>query len=145
MEIKKDLNPIHAVENAAAEVFSHHHKLSIGQRAADNVTNLIGNWKFILAQLFLLVVWVIMNLVGWFYHWDPRPFILLNLLLSIQAAFAAPIIMMSQNRTAERDRHKAEMDLATDRKSEREIEEMQKKLETMDRKINEIRQILTQK
>lgn len=116
----------------------HHHKLALGQRAADRITCVVGSWKFILIQSFLLVIWIILNVVAWINHWDPYPFILLNLMLSFQAAYTAPIILMSQNRTAERDRRKAEMDLATDRKAEREIEQIQVKLEEIDRKIDRI-------
>lgn len=122
---------------------NHHPKPTLGQRAADRVTGIIGSWKFIITQLVLVVLWIIINIIGWAYHWDPRPFILLNLLLSVQAAFAAPIIMMSQNRTAERDRRKAEMDLATDRLAEREIKQIHEHLEKIeDEKLKKILEIL---
>ena len=79
-------------------------------------------------------------------HWDPYPFILLNLVLSFQAAYTAPVILMSQNRAAERDRSKAAMDLATDRKAEREIEDLQAKLKCMESdKIDRILEILEKK
>jgi uncharacterized membrane protein len=84
-------------------------------RIADRVTELFGSWTFIVAQTTLIVVWLGYN--GWAAtHWlaggdfDPYPFILLNLLFSTQAAYAAPLILLSQNRTAERDRVKAEHD-----------------------------------
>jgi uncharacterized membrane protein len=103
-------------------------QLTFGQNLADKVTAVIGSWKFILIQSIILVVWIILNIIAWIEHWDPYPFILLNLALSFQAAYAAPVIMMSQNRTAERDRKKAEIDLATDRKAEREIQEVRNHL-----------------
>lgn len=82
--------------------------------------------------------WLALNIIGWIKHWDPYPFVFLNLLVGLQAAYAAPVILMSQNRTEERDQRKAEADLATDRKAEREIEQIQAKLERIDRKINDI-------
>ncbi len=115
----------------------YHHKLTLGQRAADKVASLIGSWKFIFLQTALLSSWITLNVYG-ILTWDSHPFIFLTLLLGIQAAYAAPVILMSQNRTAERDRHKSEMDLATDRKAEREIEQIQVKLEAIDRKLDKM-------
>lgn len=121
-------------------------KDSIGGRAADKITGIIGSWKFLIIQTTFLSIWIIVNIVAWFWHWDQYPFILLNLVLSFQAAYAAPIIMMSQNRAAELDRKKWEIDLATDRKAEREICAIQKRLEQLDReKIDKILKILEKK
>ncbi|HBO16441.1 MAG: hypothetical protein UR69_C0003G0053 [Candidatus Moranbacteria bacterium GW2011_GWE2_35_2-] len=121
-------------------------KDSIGGRAADKITGIIGSWKFLIIQTTFLSIWIIVNIVAWFWHWDQYPFILLNLVLSFQAAYAAPIIMMSQNRAAELDRKKWEIDLATDRKAEREICAIQRKLEQLDReKIDRILEILKKK
>lgn len=107
--------------------------ITFGQKLADKVTAVIGSWKFIVIQSIILVVWLILNIVAWIQHWDPYPFILLNLVLSFQAAYAAPVIMMSQNRAAERDRKKAEIDLATDRKAEREIQEVRDSLNRIEK------------
>ncbi len=96
-------------------------KKTFGDKSADKITEIIGSWRFIIIQSAFLLVWIILNLFAWANHWDPYPFILLNLALSFQAAYAAPIIMMSQNRAAERDRRKWEQDLATDRRAERRI------------------------
>jgi len=87
-------------------------------------------------------MWMILNVVAWTNSWDPYPFILLNLVLSFQAAYAAPIIMMSQNRTAARDRKKADWDLATDRRAERGIKQIQKDFVRLERKINKILKVL---
>ncbi len=114
-------------------------KPDFGEKFADMATAVIGSWKFILFQIAILIVWIIVNVLAWIKHWDPYPFILLNLLLSVQAAFAGPIILMSQNRMAEKDRKKAEIDLATDRKAEREIQELQTHLHRIERKIDEIK------
>lgn len=112
----------------------HQEKCTSGQKMADKVTAIIGSWKFIIIQSVLLFFWIVLNLIAWINHWDPYPFILLNLALSFQAAYAAPIIMMSQNRAAERDRKKAEIDLATDRKAEREIQEVRNHLNQIEEK-----------
>lgn len=108
-------------------------KKSFGERAADAITRGIGSWRFIIIQSVILSIWIILNLCAWVNHWDPYPFILLNLALSFQAAYAAPIIMMSQNRSAARDRSKAEADLATDRRAERRIIEIQKQLNRLEK------------
>ncbi|TSD01804.1 MAG: hypothetical protein Athens071425_324 [Parcubacteria group bacterium Athens0714_25] len=133
-------NPI--VKNNIAPRHSNS-KLGFGEKASDRITAVIGSWKFIIIQSIIFGIWVVLNVVAWMNHWDPYPFILLNLALSFQAAYAAPIIMMSQNRDAERDRKKWEMDLATDKKAEREICAISKKLEQLDReKIGRILEIL---
>ena len=85
-------------------------QLTTSQRAADWVAALIGSWKFIITQSILLGIWVLLNAAAWIHHWDPYPFVLMNLMLSIQAAYAAPIIMMSQNRQAARDHMEAHND-----------------------------------
>jgi uncharacterized membrane protein len=83
---------------------------TVGERLADQVTARFGSWAFICAQSVVVVVWIAMNLAAFLYRWDPYPFILLNLLFSTQAAYAAPLLLLSQNRQAERDRIKAEHD-----------------------------------
>jgi uncharacterized membrane protein len=105
------------------------HHPTFGQRAADALTVWAGSWTFIITLVVLLILWIIANVVALISHWDPYPFILLNLFLSTMAAFQAPIILMSQNRAAERDRVKAAQDLAVDRKAESEIRDMQEDLE----------------
>jgi uncharacterized membrane protein len=95
--------------------------LTWGQRVADRVAATMGSWRFIIIQSGLLAVWIILNLIGWLGHWDPYPFILLNLVLSFQAAYAAPIIMMSQNRQTEKDRLAAQLDYDVNVKAEEEI------------------------
>ena len=70
-------------------------KLTIGQKVADAVAANMGSWRFIIIQSILLTLWIILNTIGWIKHWDSYPFILLNLALSFQAAYAAPFIMIS--------------------------------------------------
>ena len=76
----------------------HHATLTFGGRVADLVVKGMGSWKFIILQTVLVILWMGLNVIGFMYHWDVYLFILLNLLFSKQAAYAAPIIMMSQNR-----------------------------------------------
>lgn len=100
-------------------------------KIADMVAKSVGSWEFIIGQSALLAAWIVLNIVGYFYQWDPYPFILLNLLLSTQAAFAAPIIMMSQNRQAEIDRRNAEHDYRINVKAELEIELLHNKIDAL--------------
>jgi uncharacterized membrane protein len=106
--------------------------LSFGQKLADKVANGMGSWTFIISQTIFVVVWMILNFVGWMYHWDIYPFILLNLLFSTQAAYAAPIIMMAQNRQNERDRIQAQKDYQINTDAKMEIEELQQKLNSIE-------------
>ncbi|MBM2616293.1 DUF1003 domain-containing protein [Actinoplanes sp. LDG1-06] len=87
-----------------------HDRRSFGQRLADSVTAAFGSWNFIVVQTAIVSSWILLNAVAFFRHWDPYPFILLNLLFSTQAAYAAPLILLSQNRQADTDRVKAEHD-----------------------------------
>jgi uncharacterized membrane protein len=110
----------------------HASHLTTGQRIADTVAATMGSWTFIIVQSVLLTLWIALNLVAWIEHWDPYPFILLNLALSFQAAYAAPFIMISQNRQAERDRHQAEEDFRTNVEAEQRIEDLQRRLAAID-------------
>ncbi|MCX6721461.1 MAG: DUF1003 domain-containing protein [Candidatus Staskawiczbacteria bacterium] len=117
----------------------HSQNLSTGQRIADGLAKGMGSWGFIIIQTILVVIWMIFNIVAYVYHWDPYPFILLNLLFSTQAAYAAPIIMMSQNRQNDRDRFQATEDYKTNVDAKLEIEEMQKAIYRIENdKLSEI-------
>jgi uncharacterized membrane protein len=105
--------------------------LRLGQRLADGFAATMGSWKFIIIQSIILVAWVGLNITGWIKAWDPYPFILLNLALSFQAAYAAPIIMMSQNRQQDIDRKAAENDYKINVKAELEIELLHHKLDKL--------------
>lgn len=115
---------------------------TLGQRAADRVAETMGSWRFIIIQSVLLVVWVALNVTAWVRHWDPYPFILMNLALSMQAAFAAPIIMMSQNRQAVRDRVDAHNDYLINLKAEEEVRLIMDHLERQDRALREVLDLL---
>ena len=100
-------------------------KSTLGERAADAIAYWGGSWTFIFVLLCFLFVWMTLNAVLIIkYKWDPYPFILLNLFLSCIAAIQAPIILMSQNRTAQRDRLKAEFDYRINKKTEKEVREI---------------------
>ncbi len=101
---------------------------TFGQRVADSTARVVGSWPFIIVQTVLVGAWVLLNVTAWIQRWDPYPFILLNLMFSVQAAYAAPILMMSQNRQAERDRYQAQADFNTNVKAECEIEDLQARL-----------------
>lgn len=124
----------------------HRETLSLGQKIADGLANSMGSWPFIIGQTLIIIVWVAFNLVAYVRHWDPYPFILLNLLFSTQAAYAAPIIMMSQNRQAERDRAQALADYETNQKAEQEIEDLQISLSRIEiEKLDRILALLTER
>jgi uncharacterized membrane protein len=109
---------------------------SRGDRIADLVTEVVGSWKFIIIQSCLLTIWIVLNVMAIVGHWDPYPFILLNLALSFQAAYATPFILMSQNRQSEIDRDRAQQDLDCDIKAELEIELIHEKIDDLkDREI----------
>jgi uncharacterized membrane protein len=87
-----------------------HDQRSRGERLADRVTAVFGSWMFIVVQSIIVALWIGLNLLAVVHRWDPYPFILLNLVFSTQAAYAAPLILLSQNRQADTDRIKAEHD-----------------------------------
>jgi len=105
--------------------------LTPGQRIADQVAATMGSWPFIVIQTVLLVIWVTLNVTAFVRRWDPYPFILLNLALSFQAAYAAPVIMMSQNRQQDVDRQEAANDYRINVKAELEIELLHEKVDAL--------------
>jgi uncharacterized membrane protein len=105
--------------------------LTVGQNIADAVAATMGSWKFIIIQSLILTAWIALNLLAFIKHWDPYPFILLNLALSFQAAYAAPFIMMSQNRQQDIDRQAAENDYHVNIKAELEIELLHQKIDEL--------------
>ena len=112
-------------------------RLTFGQRIADSVADTMGSWPFIIVQSTLLAIWISLNATAWFNHWDPYPFILLNLMLSFQAAYAAPFIMMSQNRQASKDRIAAEIDHQVNAKAELEVGLLLKRIDDLEQLVDE--------
>ena len=107
------------------------YQLTLGQRIADQVAATMGSWRFIIIQTALLFVWIVLNVTAFVERWDPYPFILLNLALSFQAAYAAPFIMMAQNRQQDIDRKEAENDHKINVKAELEIELLHQKIDQL--------------
>lgn len=133
---RHDHPPVRDVNAIVAE------RANLGHRCADGVAATVGSWRFIIVQSVLLAIWVVVNVVGYVRHWDPYPFILMNLLLSLQAAYTAPIIMMSQNRQAERDRIEAHNDFLINQKAETEVRAVLEHLAAQDRALAAIHESL---
>lgn len=102
----------------------HDEQLTTGQKIADAVAATMGSWPFVIIQSIILALWIVLNCIAFINHWDPYPFILLNLALSFQAAYTGPFVLISQNRQAAKDRLTAEEDYNVNRKGEYEIEQM---------------------
>lgn len=123
----------------------HEKTLTRGQRLADKIANGMGSWKFIIWQTIFVAIWMAANVIGFIRHWDAYPFILLNLIFSTQAAYSAPIIMMAQNRQADRDRIQAQADYDTNTEAKREIEALQVQLTIIEtEKLDKIMTMLEQ-
>ena len=137
-EIKRPQFLIRNVNELYAE------QLSFGTRAADHVAKLVGSWTFIIVQSILLIIWIIVNSIAFAFKWDPYPFILMNLVLSTQAAFTAPIIMMSQNRQSEKDRVEAHQDFVTDQKAAADIEIILQQIEAQNLALQELHKLLSE-
>lgn len=119
---------------------------TFGQRMADSIAGGMGSWGFIITQTIFVLIWMALNLVAYMHHWDPFPFILLNLVFSTQAAYAAPIIMMSQNRASQRDREQAQNDYETNLAAKEEIEQLMSRLDSIEiDKLDKILALLEKK
>lgn len=116
---------------------------SFGDYLADRITEIAGSWPFIIGLVIFLLLWIILNIFI-LTNADPYPFILLNLLLSCIAALQAPIIMMSQNREAKKDRLRSSNDYKTDLKSELMLEDLHNKMSQIIKNQNKIINILTE-
>lgn len=117
-------------------------QLTLGQKAADWIAARVGSWGFIIGQSAILSIWALLNVTAWVKHWDPYPFILMNLVLSLQAAYTAPMIMMSQNRQVARDRLEAHNDYEINLKAEREIQAILENLAAQNAAMVEIHTLL---
>ncbi len=134
----------HLVKNVYREF---QEQQTFGQRVADSVAKIVGSWPFIIGQSIIISIWMGVNAFlvymkvmdpGYFAAWDPYPFILLNLVLSFQAAYTGPVVMMSQNRQAEKDRLMAEQDYQINKKSAEEIEVIMAHLVYQDEFMNKL-------
>ena len=120
-------------------------KYTLGQRAADAIAKFAGSWAFIFSFAGVLILWMVVNAILAAKAFDPYPFILLNLVLSCVAAIQAPLIMMSQNRQEEKDRHRAENDYKVNLKTEIMIEDLYDKVNAILAKQSQIEKLLTEK
>jgi uncharacterized membrane protein len=117
-------------------------EMTFGERIADSVAGFGGSWTFILTFLSVLVIYTAVNIILRKSAWDPYPFILLNLFLSMLAAIQAPVIMMSQNRQDTKDRLRSELDFDVNRRAESEIQGLARKLNLIGDKINDVEDLL---
>ncbi len=143
---EKEIKPIKEVEKTTKNIFEKIEEMvhpkkkrgrTLGQKAADFLTKWAGSWVFIIGFFIFLGLWIVIN-TAWIIFgrsWDPYPFILLNLALSCLAAIQAPIILMSQNRTNQRDRLRAEYDYQVNRKAEKEIQQIIRKLDDIEKRL----------
>jgi uncharacterized membrane protein len=120
--------------NPAEDVPSDHAS-TFGEKIADKITGLLGSWTFLITQTIIFSVWVVANIMAFVKQWDPYPFILLNLMLSFQAAYAGPILLMSGNREAKNDRKKLEYTYYVNVKTELEIELLHHKIDKLMEKL----------
>ena len=133
------LNPSTDIRNVHAD---YHDARTIGQRAADAIAANVGAWRFVLIQSAVLIIWIVGNSIPWFPHWDAEPYILLNLMLSFQAAYTGPIVMMSQNRSAELDRRRATEDHKIIVHIASELDELREYTGTTMAEVSQLRQML---
>jgi len=115
---------------------------SSGERIADAVAGFGGSWTFIITFSVVLIVYATANVILATKAWDPYPFILLNLFLSMLAAIQAPVIMMSQNRQDQKDRLRSELDFDVNRRAEMEIQGLSRKMHLLDERIDDLSDLL---
>ena len=135
VRLRANRNPNEVIEKDA----------TFGERIADMVAGFGGSWTFILAFLFSLTVYVSVSTLMGKRAWDPYPFILLNLFLSMLAAIQAPVIMMSQNRQDTKDRLRGELDYDVNRRAEAEIQGLARKLNLLGEKMGDVEELLREK
>ena len=135
VRIRANRNPNEVIEKEA----------TFGERVADSVAHFGGSWAFIITFLVVLVIYTSANILLGRSAWDPYPFILLNLFLSMLAAIQAPVIMMSQNRQDTKDRLRSELDFDVNRRAESEIQGVARKLNLLGEKIDDVEELLRKK
>jgi uncharacterized membrane protein len=119
-------------------------EMTFGERIADEVARFGGSWTFIIIFAVVLLIYTAVNIVLSGRAWDPYPFILLNLFLSMLAAIQAPVIMMSQNRQDTKDRVRGELDYDVNRRAEAEIQTLSNRLNLLNDKIGDVDDLLRQ-
>lgn len=140
-DIRRDMSDeeiLNLLADSKISVSPEKEKYTLGQRAADKIAKFAGSWAFIFSFTGVLILWMVVNAALAAKAFDPYPFILLNLVLSCVAAIQAPLIMMSQNRQEEKDRHRAENDYKVNLKTEIMIEDIFDKVTAILKKQSEI-------
>lgn len=132
MRLRASRNPNEVIERES----------TLGERIADSVARFGGSWSFINSFAVVLIIYTLINIILDKKAWDPYPFILLNLFLSMLAAIQAPVIMMSQNRQDTKDRLRGELDFEVNRRAESEIQGLSRKLNLLDEKIDDVGKLL---
>ena len=135
VRVRSTRNPNEVIEEEA----------TFGDRVADEVARFGGSWKFIISFVVVLAVYTSINVTLGRSAWDPYPFILLNLFLSMLAAIQAPVIMMSQNRQDQKDRLRSELDFDVNRRAEAEIQGLARKLNLLGDKLGDVEDLLREK
>lgn len=127
-------------------VFRRYHGKSAptGIRLANAITGYMGSWSFLILQTILVTIWIALNVVAWFKHFDPYPFILLNLAFSTQAAYAAPLILMAGNVAAARDRELWENDYSTNQKAYAKIEDLEQQIKLIAEQNRQLIELILQ-
>jgi uncharacterized membrane protein len=132
VRLRANRNPNEVIETQA----------TFGERIADSVAGFGGSWTFIISILVALAIYAVINIVLGKAAWDPYPFILLNLFLSMMAAIQAPVIMMSQNRQDTKDRLRGELDFDVNRRAESEIQGLSRKLNLLGDKMGDVEDLI---
>jgi len=116
----------------------------LGVRLANAIIGFMGSWPFLILQTILCGAWIALNIVAWFKHFDPYPFIFLNLAFSMQAAYAAPLILMASNVADAKDRELWENDYATNQKAYEKIEELERQIKAVAEQNHELLKLMVE-
>ena len=116
----------------------------IGVRLSNAIIGFMGSWPFLIVQTILVAIWIALNIFAWIKHFDPFPFILLNLAFSTQAAYAAPLILMASNVAAAKDRELWENDYATNQKAYTKIEELERQIKAVAEQNHELLKLMVE-
>ena len=122
----------------------HGEEAPLGIRLANTITGFMGSWTFLILQTIIVAAWIALNILMWIKHFDPYPFILLNLAFSTQAAYAAPLILMAGNVSAAKDRELWDHDYDTNQKAYAKIEGLELQIKTLIEQNQQLLLMLTQ-
>ncbi len=148
-DVEKKLGQVGREANAMGQRFLHpvhsrYHgeEAPLGIRLANSITGYMGSWPFLILQTIAVSIWIAINIVAWIKHFDPYPFILLNLAFSTQAAYAAPLILMAGNVAAAKDRELWENDYQTNCKAYEKIEDLERQIKAIAEQNHELLKLI---